>query len=209
MRFGRPVRSLTLVVLTGMALLWPDVAAAQSSVGGGPLTSTLPETEPTVGVLTVGRVRFAPGLTVREIGWDSNVFDEPTIESAEGGLRRRGAAGCVGVHPPAVGSDLRLRGIGAHVLQEVRERALGRARGPCARRHSSQPRAAVHRRRRDRNPRRVPMGRSTRAPIARKRSCPEAWPSISPRIRWCTGRPSRRRRLTRTRLKTAWISAGR
>jgi Putative beta-barrel porin 2 len=81
MRFGRPVRSLTLVVLTGMALLCPPAASAQSSVGGGPLTSTLPETEPTVGVLTVGGVRFAPGLTVQEIGWDSNVFDEPTIKS--------------------------------------------------------------------------------------------------------------------------------
>jgi hypothetical protein len=81
MRFGRPVRSLTLVVLTGMALLWPHVASAQSSVGGGPLTSSLPDVEPTIGILTLGRVRFAPGLTIREIGWDSNVFDESESES--------------------------------------------------------------------------------------------------------------------------------
>jgi hypothetical protein len=64
-----------------MALLWPGTAAAQSSVGSGPLTSALPEVEPTVGVLSFGRVRFAPGLTVREIGWDSNVFDEPEEDS--------------------------------------------------------------------------------------------------------------------------------
>ena len=80
MRFGTPVRSLTLVVLIGMALLWPDTAAAQSSVGGGPLTRTLPDVEPTIGILTVGRVRFAPGITIREIGWDSNVFDEAESE---------------------------------------------------------------------------------------------------------------------------------
>ena len=77
MRFGKSVRSAPLVVLTCMSLLGPDTATAQSSVGGGPLTSTLPETEPTVGVLNLGPVRFAPGITVREIGWDSNVFDEP------------------------------------------------------------------------------------------------------------------------------------
>ena len=81
MRFGRSVRSITLVVLTCMALLWPGAAAAQSSVGGGPLTSSLPDVEPTIGMLTVGRVRFAPGLTIREIGWDANVFDEPEAES--------------------------------------------------------------------------------------------------------------------------------
>jgi len=81
MRFGRPVRSLTLVVLICMALLWPGTASAQSSVGSGPLTSALTDVEPTVGVLSFGRVRFAPGLTVREIGWDSNVFDEPEEDS--------------------------------------------------------------------------------------------------------------------------------
>jgi hypothetical protein len=66
-----------MVVLIGMRLWWPAPSAAQSSVGGGPLTSTLIDTEPTIGILSVGPVRFAPGITVREIGWDSNVFDEP------------------------------------------------------------------------------------------------------------------------------------
>jgi len=60
-----------------MGLLRPESAAAQSAVGGGPLTGSLPDVEPTIGVLTIGRVRFAPGMTVREIGWDSNVFDKP------------------------------------------------------------------------------------------------------------------------------------
>ena len=76
----RSVRSLTWVVLIGMGLLWPERAAAQSAVGAGPLTATLPDVEPTIGILTIGRVRFAPGLTIREIGWDSNVFDEQDVE---------------------------------------------------------------------------------------------------------------------------------
>lgn len=81
MTAGRSVRSLTCVVLIGMGLLCPERAVAQSAVGAGPLTATLPDVEPTVGVLTLGRVRLAPGLTIREIGWDSNVFDEPDEES--------------------------------------------------------------------------------------------------------------------------------
>lgn len=60
-----------------MALVAPAVAAAQSAVGQGPLTTTLADVEPTTGVLSLGRVKLAPGLVVREIGWDSNVFDEP------------------------------------------------------------------------------------------------------------------------------------
>jgi hypothetical protein len=55
-------------------------AHAQSAVGTGPLTSTLTDTEPTVGVLSLGPVKAAPGITVRELGWDDNVFDEPSIE---------------------------------------------------------------------------------------------------------------------------------
>jgi hypothetical protein len=51
-------------------------AMAQVNVGSGPLTRALADTEPTTGVLTVGPVKLAPGLVVREIGWDSNVFDE-------------------------------------------------------------------------------------------------------------------------------------
>ncbi|MEO8677478.1 MAG: outer membrane beta-barrel protein [Vicinamibacterales bacterium] len=34
------------------------------------------DTEPTVGVLGMGPVKLAPGITIREIGTDSNVFDE-------------------------------------------------------------------------------------------------------------------------------------
>jgi hypothetical protein len=56
-------------------------ALAQSAVGAGPLTSMLADTEPQTGVLIVGPVRLAPGLTLREIGYDSNVFDEPPEES--------------------------------------------------------------------------------------------------------------------------------
>lgn len=77
MRFAGSVRLVVWVVLIGMGALWPDTALGQSSVGSGPLTTTLTDTEPTVGILTIGNVRFAPGMTVREIGWDSNVFDEP------------------------------------------------------------------------------------------------------------------------------------
>ena len=51
-------------------------AAAQANVGTGPLTGTLPESEPLAGTVALGPVRLAPGLTIREIGWDSNVFDE-------------------------------------------------------------------------------------------------------------------------------------
>lgn len=75
-----PVRTALAVVLVIVGLGWPAAARAQSSVGGGPLTSTLPDTEPVTGVLRLGPIRFAPGITVREIGWDSNVFDEPPEE---------------------------------------------------------------------------------------------------------------------------------
>jgi hypothetical protein len=73
-------KSRFAIVLTCMAMSWPVPADAQSSVGSGPLTTTLTDVEPTVGILTVGPVRFAPGLTIREIGWDSNVFDDPPQE---------------------------------------------------------------------------------------------------------------------------------
>ena len=62
-----------------MGSLWSSAdARAQSAVGSGPLTSPLADTEPTVGVLSVGPVKLAPGMTIREIGWDDNVFQEPT-----------------------------------------------------------------------------------------------------------------------------------
>jgi hypothetical protein len=65
-------------------IIGPIVAAesrAQSAVGAGPLTGMLPDTEPTSGVLRAGPIVFAPGVTVREVGWDSNVFDEPPAKS--------------------------------------------------------------------------------------------------------------------------------
>ena len=51
-------------------------AAAQANVGTGPLTGALPESEPEGGAITLGPLHLAPGLTIRELGWDSNVFDE-------------------------------------------------------------------------------------------------------------------------------------
>ncbi len=53
----------------------PQLAGAQG-VGAGPLTSTLSATEPTTGVLSWGRVKFAPGFVIDELGRDPNVFDE-------------------------------------------------------------------------------------------------------------------------------------
>ena len=76
----KPVRMATAIVLMIMSLLCARESTAQSAVGGGPLTSALPDTEPTVGVLGGGPVRFAPGITVREIGYDTNVFDESAEE---------------------------------------------------------------------------------------------------------------------------------
>lgn len=78
----KSVRPAAWVVCLFMGhLSWAADARAQSNVGTGPLTGTLTDTEPTSGVLSVGPVKFAPGLTIREIGWDSNVFDEPPEES--------------------------------------------------------------------------------------------------------------------------------
>ena len=53
----------------------PRTAVAQG-VGSGPLTTTLADTEPTSGVLSFARMKLAPGIVIREIGWDDNVFDE-------------------------------------------------------------------------------------------------------------------------------------
>lgn len=75
-----PRRSTVLVVSLLLGLVAAD-AAAQVNVGTGPLTGTLAETEPTAGVLSLGPVKLAPGLIIREIGWDSNVFDEAESES--------------------------------------------------------------------------------------------------------------------------------
>ncbi len=64
-------------VLIFMGLVgWSAESWAQGSVGSGPLTSTLTETEPTSGVLNLGPVKLAPGITIDQIGTDSNVFHE-------------------------------------------------------------------------------------------------------------------------------------
>jgi hypothetical protein len=78
----RTVRRTAWFVLILVGSLWPATEArAQSAVGGGPLTGSLTDTEPTVGVLDVGLVKVAPGMTIREIGWDDNVFQEPTNQA--------------------------------------------------------------------------------------------------------------------------------
>jgi hypothetical protein len=63
------------VVAVLVLLAVPRGAAAQA-FGTGPLTGTLIDTEPTTGVLNLGRVKVAPGITITELGWDSNIFDE-------------------------------------------------------------------------------------------------------------------------------------
>jgi len=80
MMFIKPVFLGTCRVLMIVGSLATG-AFAQSSVGGGPLTSALTATEPVTGVLSLGRVKLAPGLTVQQLGWDDNVFDEPETAS--------------------------------------------------------------------------------------------------------------------------------
>ena len=63
------------VIMIMAFVSWPGAAAAQG-IGAGPLTATLPTEAPQGGVLHAGPVHLAPGVVVREIGWDSNVFDE-------------------------------------------------------------------------------------------------------------------------------------
>ncbi len=81
MSVASPVRFTVAVVslIIGLAGAAAD-AGAQTNVGSGPLTGTLAETEPTAGVLSLGPVKLAPGIVIREIGWDSNIFDEAEFE---------------------------------------------------------------------------------------------------------------------------------
>ena len=79
----KSVRVAAAVVLMVVSPMVATPSRAQSSVGAGPLTGALADTEPLSGVLALGPVRVAPGLTVREIGWDSNVFLEPPEESPD------------------------------------------------------------------------------------------------------------------------------
>ena len=66
-------------------LAWLAVKArcgiAQAKEYSGPLTSRLTDTEPVGGAIDLGPVTLAPGIGVREIGWDSNVFNEPPEQS--------------------------------------------------------------------------------------------------------------------------------
>ncbi len=64
-------------VLIFMGLIWsPAESSAQGAVGAGPLTSILTDTEPVAGILNMGPVKLAPGITISQIGTDSNVFHE-------------------------------------------------------------------------------------------------------------------------------------
>lgn len=80
MMFSKPVFTGACSVFMIMGWLTTGVYG-QSSVGAGPLTTTLTDTEPTTGVLSLGRVKVAPGLIVTQLGWDDNVFDEAASES--------------------------------------------------------------------------------------------------------------------------------
>lgn len=64
-------------LLLAALLVAAPPARAQGNVGTGPMTGTLTDTEPTTGVLTLGWVKIAPGMVIREIGRDDNVFNEP------------------------------------------------------------------------------------------------------------------------------------
>jgi hypothetical protein len=70
-----PAGAWFVLALALLGLIAPP-AYGQRAVGTGPLTATLTDLEPQIGVLTLGRVKLAPGLVIREIGWDDNVFNQ-------------------------------------------------------------------------------------------------------------------------------------
>lgn len=72
----RRTRRLVLAGVLSMLLFAARTAAGQGGLGSGPLTSTLPVREPEMNVINLGTVRLAPGLTIREMGHDDNVFNE-------------------------------------------------------------------------------------------------------------------------------------
>jgi Putative beta-barrel porin 2 len=76
MRFAVHVGGRLGVLLLIAWLARPAPVAAQGAVGSGPLTGSLANVEPQVGVISLGFLKLAPGLTIREIGFDDNVFDE-------------------------------------------------------------------------------------------------------------------------------------
>ena len=63
--------------LFSVLLTAPSAFAQAPNVGAGPLTGSLADAEPTGGTLRVGPVSLAPGVVIREVGWDDNVFGEP------------------------------------------------------------------------------------------------------------------------------------
>ena len=75
MRLGRWIVVASMSVTTTLCVCAPALAQA---IGSGPLTGSLTDTEPVSGVLRLGRIVVAPGMVIRELGWDSNVFDEAT-----------------------------------------------------------------------------------------------------------------------------------
>lgn len=64
-----------ILIVVGLLGL-PAESRSQGAVGSGPLTATLTEVEPTSGVLSMGPVKLAPGITVSQLGIDYNVFHE-------------------------------------------------------------------------------------------------------------------------------------
>src|SRR4051794_20246676 len=65
------------MVMAALLLIGVPAMADAQAVGSGPLTSSLATKEPTAGTLRLGPARIAPGVVVREAGWDSNIFNEP------------------------------------------------------------------------------------------------------------------------------------
>jgi hypothetical protein len=69
----------SIAILGGaLCLMWltPSTALAQAAVGSGALTGSLATEAPETGAIKLGPLSVAPGLTIREMGHDDNVFDE-------------------------------------------------------------------------------------------------------------------------------------
>jgi hypothetical protein len=71
-QWTRP-RVATLAMVAAAALAAAPAASAQT----GPLTETLREQEPPDYAFKLGPFLFSPNLSIRELGIDTNVFDEP------------------------------------------------------------------------------------------------------------------------------------
>jgi hypothetical protein len=65
------------IAMAALMLAWAAAAHAQGAVGSGPLTEQLSTSDPQTNVISLGRVKLAPGVTISEIGKDDNVFNEP------------------------------------------------------------------------------------------------------------------------------------